>query len=164
MSTSFGFLGLYLKEKLYPTAVKSGIVDDADKAIVLLLLFLRIFWLCRGLGLAKHTDLVCVLLLLPSGAGGPVQVGAVVVGVVAGVGAGGVGVGPCGVQVSCGLRRLCADLWPSRDLMEVSGFLPSLDLTEDGIRDGMLLYFSLLTGGPWYAEFLVVLNRLGGGG
>ena len=76
MSTSFGFLGLYLKEKLYPSEVKSGIVDDADKATVLLLLFLRILWLGRGLGLAKRTDLVCVLLLLPSGAGGPIQAGA----------------------------------------------------------------------------------------
>ena len=124
-------------------------MDDADKATVLLLLCLRILWLGRGLGLAKRTDLVCVLLFLQSGAGGPVQVGAVVVGVVAGVGEGCVGVGLCGVQVSCGLRWLCAGLWPSRDLMEVSGLLPSLDLAEDGIRDGRLLYLSLLTGGPW---------------
>ena len=81
-------------------------MDDADKATVLLLLCLRILWLGRGLGLAKRTDLVCVLLLLQSGAGGPVQVGEVVEDVVAGVVEGCEGVGLCG----CGLRRLCAGL------------------------------------------------------
>ena len=42
--------------------------------------------------------------------------------------------GPCRVWVALGVRRSRADLLPSRDLMELSGFLPSLDLTGEGMR------------------------------
>ena len=104
LKTSWAFLALYLKLKLYPLAENLLIVDDPDATIVLLLLLLRIRWLGRGL------RFICLLCMLPDGAGGPVQLGGEVKG--GGVGAGddvGSG-GPCGVWVALGVRRSQTDL------------------------------------------------------
>ena len=109
MNTSLALLGLNLKTKLYPSVEKVLIVDEPDKAKVLLLLLLRVLCLGCGVRFTSLTEFTVLHLLLPSEAGGPVQFGEEVEGDGAGVGEG-EGGGPCGVWVTCGVRRLCDGL------------------------------------------------------
>ena len=88
--------------KLYPLVEKFLIVDDPETTVVLLLLLLRILWLGCWV---RFTDLQ---LVLPGEAGVPVQSGAEVEGVGEGAGDDVEGGGPCGVWVTCGMRRSCA--------------------------------------------------------
>ena len=61
----------------------------------------------RGLRFTSFTDFTILHLLLPSEAGGHVQLGAEDEGVGAGVGESVEGGEPSGVRVTCGMRRLC---------------------------------------------------------